>query len=343
MKKSLLIITLLAITLVNAQVPVTSFFGTVDYNYTNLNPAVALSHATMGANAVWTFTGIPTNGTSSEVNVAPTASEVTTFPTSTSVHIASTLAPSPSNIGKIYNKLTPANVFSLTGFVANGVTLNYVTNNALIGTFPLNFGYTNNDITAGTFTNGTTSGTFTGTAKTDFDGYGTLNLGVIGFNPIIKTVYRIKLAQNISLSVPFFGSIGTVTQTAYTYYVVNGSSTEPFFRDTTFTVNVALLGDPQITNQAQVFTSALTLGTSNFDIFENAISIYPNPATSSISIDNKNNILLNSISIIDTNGRAIFETKNVTTSIDISSLSKGVYFVRLNSEFGTVTKKLVKE
>lgn len=343
MKKTLLIVTLLAITLVNAQVPVTSFFGTVDYNYTNLNPAIALSHTTMGANAVWTFTGIPTNGTSSEVNVALTAAEVTTFPTSTSVHIASTLAPSPSNVGKIYNKLTAGNAFSLTGFVANGVTLNYVTNNALIGTFPLNFGYTNNDVTAGTFTNGTTSGTFTGTAITDYDSYGTLNLGVTGFDPIVKTVYRIKLAQNINLSIPFFGSIGTVTQTAYTYYVVNGSTTEPFFRDTTFTVNVPLLGDPQITNQAQVFTSALTLGTSSFDSVSNAISLYPNPATNLLTIENKNDLQINSISIADTNGRNVFETKNAVSTVDVSNLSNGIYFVRLATDAGIVTKKLVKE
>jgi Secretion system C-terminal sorting domain len=343
MKKFLLIITFFAIVSVKAQVPITSFFGTVNYNYTNLNPATPLIHTTMGANAVWTFNGIPTNGTSSEVNLAPTAAELTSFPGSTSVHITTTAAPSPSNIAKIYNKLTPANVFSLTGFDANGVILNYVTNNALIGTFPLNYGYTNNDITAGTFTNGTTSGTFTGTAKTDFDSYGTLNLGVVGFDPIVKTVYRIKLAQNISLSIPFFGSIGTVTQTSYTYYVNNAGVIEPFFRDTSFTVDVPLLGAPQNTNQAQVFTSALTLGTSNFDSVSNTINFYPNPATNMLTINNKSNSSINSISISDTNGRNVLEAKNVSSTIDISDLSKGIYFVRLTTDAGSVTKKLVKE
>ena len=341
MKKSLLILTFLASFLSIAQVPVTSFFGTSNYNYTNLNPATPLSHTTMGANAVWTFNSIPTNGTSDEVNVAPTAAEVTTFPGTTSVHVTTTAAPSPSNIAKIFNKLTAANVFSLTGFDANGVILNYTSNNALIGTFPLNFGYTNTDNTAGTFTNGTTSGTFTGTAKTDYDSFGTLNLGVVGFDPIVKQVYRIKLAQNINLSIPFFGPIGTVTQTSYTYYVVNGSVTEPFFRDTSFTVNVPLLGDPQNTNQAQVFTNALTLGTSSFD--SNAIRFYPNPATNVLIIDNKNNMSINSISIADTNGRTVFETKNATSTIDINDLSKGIYLVNITSEFGNSVKKLVKE
>ncbi len=342
MKKLLLILAFFGLLTVNAQVPITSFFGTSDYNYTNLNPPTPLSHATMGANAVWTFNAIPTNGTSDEVNLTPTAAEITTFPGSTSVHVTTTAAPSPSNIAKIYNKLTSANVFSFTGFDANGVTLNYVTNNALIGTFPLNFGYTNTDVTAGTFTNGTNSGTFTGTIITEYDGYGTLNLGVVGFDPIVKTVYRIKVLQNINLTIGFF-PIGTVTQTTHTYYAVNGSITEPYFRDTSFSVNVPLLGDPQNTNQAQVFTNALTLGLEKNDLLANSIGFYPNPATNILMIDNKNNLVINSIIISDTNGRNVLESKNASSALDISDLSKGIYFVKISSELGSVTKKIVKE
>jgi Secretion system C-terminal sorting domain len=341
MKKLLLSISFLTLFSTIAQVPITSFFGTMDYNYTNLNPPTPLSHTTMGANAVWNFNGIPTNGTSSEVNIAPTAAEVTSFPGSTSVHITTTAAPSPSNIGKIYNKLTPASVFSLTGFEANGVILNYVTNNALLGTFPLNFGYTNNDVTAGTFTNGTFSGTFTGTIKTDYDSYGTLNLGVVGFDPIVKTVHRIKLVQNINLTIGFI-PVGTVSQTTHTYYVTNGALTEPFFRDTSYSVNVSG-SDPQNTNQAQVFTNALTLGIESNGLISNTINFYPNPATNMLNIENKNNLSINSITISDTNGRNVLETKNVTSSIDVSNLSKGIYFVRLATDVGSVTKKLVKE
>ncbi len=338
MKKILLSIFVLNVLLVRAQVPVTSYFGTTDYSYANLNPPAPLSHALMGANVVWTFSAIPTNGTSEEINIVPTSAEVVTFPGTTSVHIATTAAPSPSNSAKIYNKLTGTNVFSLTGFDANGVILNYVTNNALLGTFPLNFGYTNNDITAGTFTNGANSGTFAGTIQTNYDSYGTLNLGVIGFDPIIKAVYRIKVVQNINLSIGFF-PIGTVTQTTYTYYAANGSSTEPFFRDTSFTVNVPILGEPQNTNQAQVFASALTLGTSSFDF--NAINFYPNPATDFIMIDNKSNTTINSVLISDLNGRNVFETNEVNEYIDITNLSKGIYFAKITTDSGSVIKKIV--
>jgi hypothetical protein len=343
MKKFLLIITFFAIVSVKAQVPITSYFGNADYNYTNLNPAVALSHATMGSNVVWTFNSVPTNGTSSETNTAPTSAEITTYPNSNSVHNVSTVTPSPSNNAKIYSKNTLANVFSFTGFDANGIVLNYVTNNALLGAFPLNFGYTNTDTTAGTFIYTTYNGTFTGTIKTDYDSYGTLNLGVAGFDPIVKNVFRIKVVQNINLSYSFFPNIGTVDQTTYTYYINEGGAIKPFFRDTTYSVNVSLFGINQTTNQAQVLTSALTLETSNFDSVSNSINFYPNPATNILTIDNKSNSSINSISISDTNGRNVLEAKNVASTIDISDLSKGIYFVRLATDAGSVTKKLVKE
>lgn len=331
-----------SITTLIAQVQITSYFGLNDYIFTNINPTTPLTHSAIGASAVWTFNSLPTNGTSSEVNVTPTASEFTTYPGTTSVHVTSTAAPSPSNVAKIYNKLTGTNAYSITGFDANGVILNYITNNALIGTFPLIFGYTNTDNTAGTFTSGVNTGTFTGTIKTDYDSYGTLNLGVDGFLPITKTVFRVKVFQNINLTIGFF-PIGTVTQTSYTYYANNAGVIEPLFRDTSFTVNVPLLGDPQNTNQAQVISNSLTLGLDENIWLINKINFYPNPASNLLTIDNKSNQEIKSISLNDTNGRSILEFKSTSNQIDISNLSKGLYLVKIKTENGSIVKKLLKE
>lgn len=341
MKKTLLILVVLATLTTNAQTPITSYFGNVDYNYTNLNPATALSHTTTGANVVWSFNSLPTNGTSAETNTLPTPAEIVTYPNTTSIHNVTTAAPSPSNNAKIYSVTSGTNSFSFTGFDANGIILNYSTNNATLGVFPLNYGFTNTDTIGGTFIYGTNNGTFTGTIKTDYDSYGTLNLDVTGFDPIVKSVFRVKVVQNINLSVGF--PVGTIVQTTYTYYINEGGSVKPFFRDTTYVVNVPLLSINQTTNQAQVFTSALTLGTSTFEADADTMSFYPNPANNILTIDNKNNTTINSIVISDTNGRNVLETKNVTSIIDISNLSNGIYFVRLISDFGIITKKLVKE
>jgi Secretion system C-terminal sorting domain len=339
MKKTLLsIFTLLSVTLYS-QTPIASYFGTNDYNYSNLNPASPLSHATMGANVSWTFNSLAVNGSSVETNVAPTPSEITTYPNTTSVHNVSTDAPSPSSNAKIYNRTTGTNVFSFTGFDANGIILNYSTNNATLGTFPLNYSFSNNDTTGGTFIYGANSGTFTGTINTDYDAYGTLNLNVTGFDPIVKSVFRVRVSQNMTLSVGF--PVGTVVQTTYTYYVNEGGSVKPFFKDTTYTVNVALLGINQTTNQAQVFTDALTLGTTDFEIV-NSIKLFPNPTQDILKINNESNVTINSVSITDNNGRVVLETSSFENYIDVRGLQKGIYFVKIATDKGTTNQKMIK-
>lgn len=64
--------------------------------------------------------------------------------------------------------------------------------------------------------------------------------------------------------------------------------------------------------------------------------VYPNPASKSLTIKNEE---YNSCSIIDLNGKLLIfsEIQYTTSSIDVSSLNKGIYFVQLES----VTKKLI--
>lgn len=63
---------------------------------------------------------------------------------------------------------------------------------------------------------------------TEYDSYGTLNIGVDGYNPISVSTSRIKQVQNINLFYSILGNIGTVVQTTYTYYVDNNGVVEPF-------------------------------------------------------------------------------------------------------------------
>lgn len=325
-----------------SQVPITSYFGAINYNYADLTAVTLLDHTTSGANAIWNFNSLTASGSLSETNATPTATELSTFPTTTSVHIVTATDPIPSNLAKIYTKTTPSNSFSFTGFDANGIILNYVTNNATLGTFPVNFGFSNNDTTGGTFIYDTNTGTFTGTITANYDSYGTLNIGVTGFAPIVKNVFRLKVIQNINLSVGF--PVGNVVQTTYTYYINEVGVIKPFFRDTKYVVNVPLLSIVNQTNSVvQVFSNALTLSASTFNADSNMISIYPNPSTNKLTINNKNNLSINSVLISDTNGRTIFESKNDLSTIDISDLSKGIYFLEIATDSGKVIKKFIKE
>lgn len=75
----------------------------------------------------------------------------------------------------------------------------------------------------------------------------------------------------------------------------------------------------------------------------NAISIYPNPAKNNLKVSLLNkNLLNNGYQIIDINGRIISEgsIKNDVSEINISDLSKGIYFLKIKNL--NITKKFIK-
>lgn len=72
------------------------------------------------------------------------------------------------------------------------------------------------------------------------------------------------------------------------------------------------------------------------------LSIYPNPAKDKLFISSKN-ITLQSFSIYSIKGEKLISEKLSTNAIDISRLSKGVYFIEINSENGKDVQKFIKE
>jgi len=77
---------------------------------------------------------------------------------------------------------------------------------------------------------------------------------------------------------------------------------------------------------------------------KDAVSLFPNPTTSSFQISNTQNI--KNISIKNILGKEIFQTNKINKSvvdIDITDYSAGVYFVELQSDNATITKKIVKQ
>lgn len=86
-----------------------------------------------------------------------------------------------------------------------------------------------------------------------------------------------------------------------------------------------------------------TLGVNQND-FNSAITISPNPMKNTISISNDSDAVLSSIEIVDLNGKIVKKvTGDLANQINVSNLSSGVYFVTINSDKGTVTKKVIKE
>jgi hypothetical protein len=82
----------------------------------------------------------------------------------------------------------------------------------------------------------------------------------------------------------------------------------------------------------------LSVTNSLNDIAETAsISLYPNPASETINITCGEKI--NSIEVVDLLGKVVYQGKE--TTIDVSAFAKGNYFVRVQTDNGTITKKVV--
>lgn len=92
-------------------------------------------------------------------------------------------------------------------------------------------------------------------------------------------------------------------------------------------------GYPAITNNGVASTGNFT--TSTF-------SVYPNPVKDVLNISNSMNAEINTVIVTDINGRTVKQFGAVS-QINVSDLNAGVYFVNINSNEGSTTKKIVKQ
>ena len=95
----------------------------------------------------------------------------------------------------------------------------------------------------------------------------------------------------------------------------------------------------QIVNAKEV---ALNTTLSVNSVTETKFNIYPNPTKGLVYINTLNPV---SIDVIDVLGKVVFSTKNINNAgnIDLSSLQKGVYLVKISNESGSEIKKIILE
>jgi len=70
------------------------------------------------------------------------------------------------------------------------------------------------------------------------------------------------------------------------------------------------------------------------------VNIYPNPSNSKINIECEN--VITSLIIYDLNGRVVKTQFSADSQIDISSLQQGIYFLKVQTQSGTNTQKIIK-
>ena len=98
------------------------------------------------------------------------------------------------------------------------------------------------------------------------------------------------------------------------------------FKQSGFTINI--IGTPIIT------------GLDNHPVLNSDITIYPNPTSHQLTIDTE--LKLSKITIIDITGKIIMITKENKRTINVTNLSDGIYFIKLNTDQKTIIKKFVK-
>lgn len=120
-------------------------------------------------------------------------------------------------------------------------------------------------------------------------------------------------------------------------FVENG---DPVF-DTIFIENYINIWAQNLYSQNNPTASSVnfeTLTTETF-VVDNSLSVFPNPATDILNIKTINTI--NSIELYSILGKKVFATSQNISQINISNFQSGIYLLKIQTDQGRVTKKIV--
>ncbi len=340
----LLAFSFMAISQVKAQITLTKAFNEPvigeTYDTKDLDTTVVLPMALSGANVTWNIDGLSeTGGLTTNNFVDPsTDANAPNFP-------GTTIVQSDGNTSSYFK--SSASLYELLGLDAGMFVLNYNTNAATIASYPISFGYVNNDTGAGAVTASTLTGTFASTISTTADGSGTLNFNSGAAN--YTNCLRIKTTQHVTFSLAGGFITGTMDMVIYNFYV--GGNKFPLFTVNYTNINAPAAG---INNQRQDQVSSLSglvLGLSDKKLNDIIFKAYPNPANREVSL----HFVLTqkesyTIDIVNALGQVVKSVAKpdlqpglYNEAIDLQGLSAGVYHIRVQGKNASGIEKLIVE
>ncbi len=138
---------------------------------------------------------------------------------------------------------------------------------------------------------------------------------------------------------PVGGTLSSATSTTNSY-TIHGLASE-----TQYQIQVqAVCSDGQTSDWSPAVTATTLTGINEH--LMNSISLYPNPAKDVVNVQcTMNDVQVKAIEVFDMYGK-LLQTVSMTpetTTINVSGLASGMYFVRVTTEEGAVTKSFVKK
>jgi hypothetical protein len=121
----------------------------------------------------------------------------------------------------------------------------------------------------------------------------------------------------------------------------NSSGTATVTAVSTITLSTVTPAVISVSNYSIVVNSCLPLSTKENDL-QNTISLYPNPTSEIIHISTSKNAWINKVMIFDVTGKQVLSNAD-QTSIDVSKLKSGLYFVKIKTDQGEFSRKFIKE
>jgi hypothetical protein len=133
------------------------------------------------------------------------------------------------------------------------------------------------------------------------------------------------------------GEIGSYTTTSNPFALTGLEANTPY------TVRVAVACTETLVS---AYESA-DFTTTDVGIFsadnDGALSLYPNPASTMVTLRVSEQLVGSTVSIVDVNGRVVMseELNSQTLTLDLSEMAKGAYFVRITGDQATAVRKLI--
>ncbi|WP_242203227.1 DUF7619 domain-containing protein [Aestuariivivens insulae] len=100
--------------------------------------------------------------------------------------------------------------------------------------------------------------------------------------------------------------------------------------------------EPIITNIVSTEIVDNSLGIGGKELID-SFRIYPNPTNDIIYLSSKNGTIIEKVEVYSISGKLLFQNKEITNKVDLKCFPKGMYFLNIVSDKGSVTKKIIKK